>query len=154
MAYVKSGIYVEGLNNMVAGLKAMSSDATKEVQALNLKVGTMVVKEAKTILPTTLVPNSKSQGRLEGSIKASRSLKGVIVTAGTGNSGGIPYANAQNWGWFEDKKNMQKKNIKPKQFMNKAARDVRKDLPDFYMAELIKIYKKYSGKTAIIGSSK
>jgi HK97 gp10 family phage protein len=151
MAYVQSGVYISGVNEMVAGLKAMSSEATKEVQALNLKVGNMVVKEAKPLLASSLVSDTKSTGALEGSIKASRSMRGVLVTAGNNNS--IPYANAQNWGWFEDKKRMQKKNIKPKQFMNKAARDVRKDLPDFYMAELIKIYKKYSGKTATIGSS-
>jgi HK97 gp10 family phage protein len=151
MAYVQSGVYISGVNEIVAGLKAISSEATAEVQALNLKVGNMVVKEAKPLLASSLVPNTKSKGTLEGSIKASRSLKGVLVTAGNNNS--IPYANAQNWGWFEDKKNMQKKNIKPKQFMNKAARDVRKDLPDFYMAELIKIYEKYTGRSATIGNS-
>jgi hypothetical protein len=112
----------------------------------------MVVKEAKPLLASSLVSDTKSTGALAGSIKASRSMKGVLVTAGNNNT--IPYANAQNWGWFEDKKRMQKKNIKPKQFMNKAARDVRQDLPDFYMAELIKIYEKYAGKTAIIGNSK
>jgi hypothetical protein len=152
MAYVQSGVYITGVNEIVAGLKAISSEATKEVQALNLKVGNMVVKEAKPILRQSLVANSKSVGTLAGSIKASRSMRGVLVTAGNNNT--IPYANAQNWGWFEDKKNMQKKNIKPKQFVNKAARDVRKDLPDFYMAELIKIYEKYAGKTATIGTSK
>jgi len=153
MAYVQSGVYITGVNEIVAGLKAISSEATKEVQALNLKVGNMVVKEAKPILRSSLVPNSKSRGDLQGSIKASRGLKyGVQVLAG--NAQGIPYANAQNWGWFEDKENMQKKNIKPKQFMNKAANKVRKEVPDFYMAELIKIYEKYAGKTATIGTSK
>jgi HK97 gp10 family phage protein len=152
MAYVQSGVYISGVNEIVAGLKAISSEATREVQALNLKVGNMVVKEAKPLLASSLVSDTKSTGALAGSIKASRSMKGVLVTAGNNNT--IPYANAQNWGWFEDKKRMQKKNIKPKQFMNKAARDVRQDLPDFYMAELIKIYEKYAGKTAIIGNSK
>ncbi len=144
MAYVESGIYVEGLNNMIAGLKAISSDATKEVQALNLKVGNMVVKEAKAILPTTLVPNSRSKGDLEGSIKASRSLKGVIVTAGTGDSGDIPYANAQNWGWFYDNYTPQPKNILPKQFMNKGAAKVRAWAGQYYIEDLIAIYNKYA----------
>lgn len=144
MAYVESGIYVEGLNNMIAGLKAMGSEATREVQALNLKVGKLVVKEAKAILPTTLVPNSKSTGDLLGSIKPSKSLKGVIVTAGTGNSGDIPYANAQNWGWFYDSKTPQTKNILPKQFMNKAAAKVRGMVGQFYIEDLIAIYNKYA----------
>jgi hypothetical protein len=144
MAYVESGIYVEGLNNMISGLKAMSSEATKEVQALNLKVGNMVVKEAKAILPTTLVPNSKSKGDLLGSIKASKSLKGVVVLAGTGNSGDIPYANAQNWGWFYDNKTPQEKNILPKQFMNKGAAKVRAWAGQYYVEDLIAIYNKYA----------
>jgi hypothetical protein len=144
MAYVESGIYVEGLNNMIAGLKAISTDATKEVQALNLKVGNMVVREAKAILPTTLVPKSKSTGALLGSIKASRSLKGVIVTAGTGNSGDIPYANAQNWGWFYDNATPQEKNIMPKQFMNKGAAKVRAWAGQHYIEDLIAIYNKYA----------
>ena len=151
MAYVQSGVYISGVNEIVSGLKAISSEATREVQKLNFEVGTMVAKEAKILLPQTLVPNTKSTGALQGSIKASRSLKGAIVMAG--NNGSIPYANPQNWGWFEDKDNFQKKNIKPKQFMNKAARDVRKDLPEFYMTRLIAIYEKYSGKMASIGTT-
>jgi hypothetical protein len=144
MAYVESGIYVEGLNAMLAGLKAMSSEATAEVKALNFKVGKLVVKEAKIILPTTLVPNSKSEGDLEGSIKASRVLKGVVVYAGTGDSGDIPYANAQNWGWFYDGENFIQKNILPKQFMNKAAAKVRERAGQFYIEDLVAIYNKYS----------
>jgi hypothetical protein len=142
MAYVESGIYVEGLNAMIAGLKAMSSDATAEVQALNLRVGKLVVKEAKGVLAQTLVPNTKSQGDLEGSIKASRSLKGVIVYAG--NSTDIPYANAQNWGWFFDNYTPQPKNILPKQFMNKGAAKVRGMVGQFYIEDLVAIYNKYS----------
>jgi hypothetical protein len=65
MAYVQSGVYITGVNEIVAGLKAISSEATKEVQALNLKVGNMVVKEAKPLLRQSLVPNSKSVGTLD-----------------------------------------------------------------------------------------
>ncbi len=153
MAYVESGIYVEGLNAMVAGLKAISSEATREVQALNFKVGSLVVNEAKILLPATLVPNSKSKGDLAGSIKASRSLKGVIVTAGTGASGNIPYANAQNWGWFYDSENFIQKNILPKQFMNKAAAKVRERAGQFYIEDLVAIYNKYSKTTSITNGS-
>jgi hypothetical protein len=145
MAYVESGVYVEGLNAMVAGLKAMSSDATKEVKALNLKVGKMVKEEAQSQFDNTLVPNSKSTGDLKGSIKYSQGLYGAFVIAG--NSTNIPYANVQNWGWFYDKNNFYAKNIKPKQFLNKAAAKVRKEISTFYVDELIKIYKKYSGKS-------
>jgi hypothetical protein len=144
MAYVQSGVYISGVNEIVTGLKAISSDATKEVQALNFEVGTMVVKDAKQLVAVRT-------GTLQGSIRASRSLKGVAVLAGNNNT--IPYANVQNWGWFYDKKRDQPKNILPQQFLNKAARDVRKDLPEFYMNRLIAIYKKYAGKTATIGNS-
>ena len=153
MGYVESGIYVEGLNSMIAGLRAMSSEATAEVKALNFRVGELVVKEARLILPTTLVPNSRSKGKLEGSIKASRELKGVIVKAGTGDFGAIPYANAQNWGWFYDGKNFVQKNIMPKQFMNKAAAKVRERVGQFYIEDLVAIYNKYSKSGSTISSN-
>ena len=151
MAYVESGIYVEGLNNMIAGLKAVSSEATAEVRALNLKVGNMVVREAKAGFDATLIPNSKSHGDLKGSIKASSSLKGVVVLAGKDPL--IPYANAQNWGWFYDKKEFIYKNIKPKQFMNKAAARVRSIVGDLYIQDLVAIYNKYSKGSSITSNS-
>jgi HK97 gp10 family phage protein len=144
MAYVESGVYVEGLNAMVAGLTAMSSEATSEVQALNRKVGIMVRDEAKSNLAQTLIPGSKSTGDLAGSIRYSKGLYGAFIFAGNNS---VPYANVQNWGWFYDKKNFFNKNIKPKQFVNKAAASVRKEVQKFYVDELIKIYEKYSGKT-------
>jgi hypothetical protein len=136
---------------MIAGLKAISSEATREVQALNFKVGMLVVREAKSILPTTLVPNTKSRGDLEGSIKASRSLKGVIVTAG--NAMGVPYANVQNWGWFYDGDNFIQKNIMPKEFMNKAAAKVRERAGQIYIEDLIAIYNKYAKQGDTISSN-
>ena len=144
MAYVESGVYVEGLNAMVAGLTAMSSEATQEIQALNRKVGIMVRDEAKTNLAQTLIPGTKSQGDLEGTIRYSKGLYGAFIYAGDSS---VPYANVQNWGWFYDRKNFYNKNIKPKQFINKAAAKVRKEVQKFYIEELIQIYEKYSGKT-------
>jgi HK97 gp10 family phage protein len=141
MAYIESGVYVTGLNEMVAGLKAISSEATKEVQALNLKVGNMVKVEAKSLAPV-------KSGALAGSIRTSRSLGGAFVYAGRDPY--IPYANVQNWGWFYDKKNFITKNIMPKQFMNKAANNVRGKLKDFYIQELITIYNKYAKKPSNI----
>ena len=43
MPYVESRIGILGLNEAVAGLKAMGAE--KELQALNLKVGNLVVRE-------------------------------------------------------------------------------------------------------------
>jgi hypothetical protein len=151
MGYVESGIYVEGLNEMIAGLKAVGSEATKEVRALNLKVGNMVVKEAKAGFDATLIPGSKSQGDLKGSIKASSELRGVVVKAGKDPL--IPYANAQNWGWFYDRNNFIYKNIKPKQFMNKAAARVRAVVGDLYIQDLVAIYNKYSKAGSTISST-
>jgi hypothetical protein len=148
MAYIESNIYVLGLNEMVAGLKAMSGDAKAELAALNFKVGGLVVREAKGFLSESLIPNTKSSGDLLGSIKASRALKGVVVTAG--NNGTIPYANAQNWGWFYDRKEFIYKNIMPKQFMNKGANKVRDRISDMYIKDLIAIYDKYSGKAGTL----
>ncbi len=141
MAYVESGVYVEGLNAMVAGLTAMSSEATQEVQALNRKVGIMVRDEARQLLPS---------GPLQESIRYSKGLYGAFVYAGNSQ---VPYANVQNWGWFYDKKNFIYKNIKPKQFVNKAAAKVRGELGTFYVQELVRIYEKYSGKSGNLNGS-
>jgi hypothetical protein len=133
MGYTESGIYVDGLNNMVAGLQAMGAE--KELLALNLKVGQKVETEAKALVPVRTTA-------LQGSIKTSKSLRGVVVTAGRDPA--IPYANAINWGWFYDRKNFQYKNIKPTEFMNKGAAKVRKYVAAFYVQDLIAIYEKYS----------
>jgi HK97 gp10 family phage protein len=144
MPYVESGVYIDGLNEMVAGLKAISSEATKEVSALNLKVAKMVKEESKILAPVGKV----NGGALRDSIRTSKSLYGAFVYAG--RTPNIPYANVQNWGWFYDKKNFIYKNIKPQQFMNKAAAKVRGQLKDFYIQELIQIYNKYSKKPSNI----
>lgn len=144
MPYVESGVYIEGLNEMVAGLKAISTDATKEISALNLKVAKMVKEEARILAPVA----EKNGGQLRDSIRTSKSLYGAFVYAGRDPF--IPYANVQNWGWFYDKRNFIYKNIKPQQFMNKAAAKVRAQLKDFYIQELIAIYNKYSKKPSNI----
>ena len=120
---------------MVAGLKAMGAD--DELRALNLKVGEIVVREAKT-----RVPIGKT-GLLQESIKTSKQLNGVVVTAGRDPR--VPYANAINWGWFYDRKNFIYKNIKPTQFMNKAAARVRDVVGKMYLDDMLAIYNKYSG---------
>jgi hypothetical protein len=133
VAYVESGIYVTGLSETLAGLKAMGAE--QELLALNLKVGKFVTDEAVKLVPVR-------SGVLQGSIKTSKSLNGVVVVAGRDPR--IPYANAINWGWFYDRKNFVYKNIKPTQFMNKAAAKVRQKVADFYIQDLIKIYEKYT----------
>jgi HK97 gp10 family phage protein len=143
MAYVESGIYVEGLNAMLAGLAAISSEATKEVQALNRKVGVMVRDEARQLVPVG------ETGNLKGSIRYTRGLYGAFIEAGNAK---VPYAAVQNWGWFYDKNNFITKNIKPTQFLNKAAAKVRKEVSTFYIDELVKIYEKYSGKSGTVSS--
>jgi hypothetical protein len=136
MAYVKSGIQVSGLNEAVAGLKAMGAD--KELIKLNLEVGNRIVPEARQLVPVRT-------GKLQGSIKTVRSAKAVSVRAG--DNGLIPYANPINWGWFFDRKNMQAKNIKPTQFLNKGAAKVLPWIKDNYLASLIKVYDRVAGKT-------
>ena len=135
MGYVQAGVKISGLNETVAGLKAMGAD--KELSKLNLEIGNRIVPEARQLVP-------QRTGQLSGSIRAVRSLKGVTVKAG--DTSGIPYANPQNWGWFYDRKNLQAKNIKPTQFMNKGAAKVIPWIKDNYIQELIKIYNRFAKK--------
>jgi hypothetical protein len=135
MGYTESGIQVEGLNDVVAGLKAMGAE--QEFLKLNLQVGNRVTEQAKQLVP-------ERTGLLKGSIRTSKSLKGVVVVAGRDPV--IPYANAINWGWFYDRKNLQAKNIKPTQFMNKGANKVLPWIRENYINELIKVYERVAGK--------
>ena len=133
MPYVESRIGILGLNEAVTGLKAMGAE--KELQALNLKVGNMVVKEAKQLVPVRT-------GRLRDSIMATKSVRNVVVRAGKDPL--IPYANPINWGWFFDREYFIAKNIMPTEFMNKGAAKVRKWIGQYYMEDLLAIYEKYA----------
>jgi hypothetical protein len=134
MGYVQSGIRISGLNDAVAGLKAMGAES--EIRKLNLKVGGLVEREARQLVPVR-------SGALRDSIKTLGTLSTVTVQAGRDPL--IPYANPQNWGWFYDRKNFIHKNIKPTQFMNKGAAKVRSRIGEFYMKDLLAIYEKYAG---------
>ena len=136
MAYVQSRIQISGLNEAVAGLKAMGAE--KELKDLNFRVGNLVVKEAKQLVPVR-------SGNLQNSIRASRTARSVVVIAGRDPF--IPYANPINWGWFFDKEYFIYKNIMPAQYMNKAAAKVRSRIGQFYMEDLVKIYEKYAGSS-------
>ena len=146
MADVQAGIRIQGLSEMVAGLKAMG--AQKELLELNLKVGNLVVKEAKFFLNADIAGRERKNkyqvntGALAASIKTVKSLNGVIVRAG--NEGAIPYAQVQNYGWWYDRRNFVYKNISRKGFMYKGAIKVRDRVSIFYVEDLIKIYEKYS----------
>lgn len=135
MGYVQSEIKISGLNEAVAGLKAMG--ATKELRALNLRVGSLVVKEARVLVPYR-------NGLLQESIKALGTTGKVTVQAGKDPL--VPYANPQNWGWWYDREWLIYKKIKPTQFMNKAAAKVRSRIGEFYMQDLIAIYNKAAGR--------
>lgn len=137
MGYTVGWIYVDGLNEAIAGLKAIGGDARKELEALNLKVGKLVKDQARQIVPV-------KTGHLRDSIRESKALNAVVVLAGRDPI--IPYANVQNWGWFYDKQYFIRKNIKPKQFMNKAVAMQRKEIAEMYLAELVRIYEKYASQ--------
>jgi hypothetical protein len=135
MAYVKSGVEISGLNDTLAGFKAMG--AQKEFSKINLEVGKRIVPEAEALVPVRT-------GDLRGSIRAVRSLNGVIVKAG--NNTEIPYANPINWGWFYDRKRFIHKNIKPTQFMNKGAAKVIPWIKENYIKKLVEAYERVAGK--------
>jgi len=133
MGYVQAGVQIVGLNEAVAGLKAMGE--LKELQTLNLEVGKRVVEQARPLVPY-------KTGALQSTLRASRRTKGVVVFAGRDPS--VPYANVQNWGWFYDAKRMIRKNIKPTQFMNKGAIKVKPWIQDNYIKRLVALYEKHA----------
>ena len=98
-----AGIKVAGLKQANKALQAIGVPAA-EIKAAGSAAGELVANEARGLVPVR-------SGRLRDSIRVSKALNRVSVSAGNNRS--IPYANPIHWGWF-------KRNIKPQPFFIKA----------------------------------
>lgn len=98
-----SGIKVKGYKAGIKALKAIGIPDS-EIKAAGSQAGEVVAREARNLVPVRT-------GRLRNSIRVSKALSRVSVSAG--NNTRVPYANPIHWGWF-------KRNIKPQPFFTKA----------------------------------
>jgi len=124
-----SGIKVKGLRSSIKALQAIGVDPA-EIKTAGNEAGEIVAREARNLVPVRT-------GRLRNTIRASRALSKVTVSAG--NNGKVPYANPIHWGWF-------KRNIKPQPFFVKALGITRDEVYQNYYRSLDRLIQTNSTK--------
>lgn len=135
MANQANGVKVKNLRQVTRSLKAIGSP-NAEIKAAGKEAGQIVATEAKTLVPVRT-------GRLRDSIKVSAIASGAVrVQAGSPTR--VPYANPIHWGWFYDKKNFIKKNIKPNPFFSKAIKIKRDEVFKRYFENMETLIRKWT----------
>ena len=124
-----AGIKVAGLKQAIKALQAIGVP-TAEIKAAGSEAGELVAGQARALAPV-------KSGALRNSIRVSRALNRVSVSAG--NNGSVPYANPIHWGWF-------KRNIKPQPFFVKALGITRDEVYQNYYRSLDKLIASQSTK--------
>jgi HK97 gp10 family phage protein len=124
-----AGIKVAGLKQAIKALQAIGVP-TAEIKAAGSEAGELVAGQARALAPVR-------SGALRNSIRVSKSLNRVSVSAG--NNGSVPYANPIHWGWF-------KRNIKPQPFFVKALGITRDEVYQNYYRSLDKLIASQSTK--------
>jgi hypothetical protein len=124
-----AGIKVAGLKQANKALQAIGVPAA-EIKAAGSAAGELVAGQARALAPVR-------SGALRNSIRVSRALNRVSVSAGNNRS--VPYANPIHWGWF-------KRNIKPQPFFVKALGITRDEVYQNYYRSLDKLIASQSTK--------
>ena len=124
-----AGIKVAGLKQAIKALQAIGVPVA-EIKAAGSEAGELVAGQARALAPVR-------SGALRNSIRVSKSLNRVSVSAGNNKS--VPYANPIHWGWF-------KRNIKPQPFFVKALGITRDEVYQNYYRSLDKLIASKSTK--------
>jgi hypothetical protein len=124
-----AGVKVKGYKQAIKALQAIGVPAA-EIKAAGSESGELVANQARQLVPVRT-------GRLRNSIRVSKALNRVSVSAGNNRS--IPYANPIHWGWF-------KRNIKPQPFFVKALGITRDEVYQNYYRTLDRLIATNSTK--------
>ena len=124
-----AGIKVAGLKQAIKALQAIGVP-TAEIKAAGSEAGELVAGQARALAPVRT-------GALRNSIRVSKSLNRVSVSAGNNKS--VPYANPIHWVWF-------KRTIKPQPFFVKALGITRDEVYQNYYRSLDKLIATNSTK--------
>lgn len=135
MANQANGIKVQNLRQVTRALKAIGEPAA-EIKAAGKEAGQIVATEARSLAPVRT-------GKLRDSIKPNALASGVVRVQ-AGNNRSIPYANPIHWGWFYDKKNFIRKNIKPNPFMTRALKTKRDEVLQKYFDNIEQLIRKWT----------
>jgi hypothetical protein len=122
------GIKVAGLRQAIKSLEAVGVPRD-EIKAANNAAGELVLGAARPLVPVR-------SGRLLGTLRASKSLNKVTVSAGRAS---VPYANPIHWGWF-------KRNIQPQPFFVKALGYTRQEIYQNYFRNLNQLIEQQDTK--------
>jgi HK97 gp10 family phage protein len=114
-----AGLKVKGYKQAIKALQAIGVPAA-EIKAAGSAAGELVANQARALAPVR-------SGALRNSIRVSKSLNRVSVSAGNNKS--VPYANPIHWGWF-------KRNIRPQPFFVKALGITREEVYQNYYRSL------------------
>jgi len=124
-----AGIKVAGYRQAIKALQAIGVPAAS-IKAAGSEAGELVANQARQLVPVRT-------GNLRNSIRVSKALNKVSITAGNNRS--VPYANPIHWGWF-------KRNIKPQPFFVKALGITRDEVYQNYYRSLDKLIATNSTK--------
>lgn len=121
----EKAIDLVGGTQLVKQLQAVGVP-TEAIKDANKKIGVIVTARGRIEVP-------KHTGRLMNSIRATALVDKVVVRAGTKS---VPYANPIHWGWFYDKVNRHKRNIKPNPFLSRALGYTREEILHTYQKNM------------------
>jgi hypothetical protein len=124
-----AGIKVAGFRQAQKALLAIGVPAAA-IKAAGSEAGELVAGQARALAPVR-------SGALRNSIRVSKSLNRVSISAGNNRS--VPYANPIHWGWF-------KRNIKPQPFFVKALGITRDEVYQNYYRSIDKLIASNSTK--------
>jgi HK97 gp10 family phage protein len=133
MSNTTNGVKVTGLNQAIRALRELGVP-DQEIKDAGSRAGELVANEAKSLVPVRT-------GKLRDSIRVSKILRKVTISAGNNRSSksGVPYANPIHWGWF-------KRNIKPQPFFVKALGITRDQVFRQYFDNIDKLVAKQNAK--------
>lgn len=138
MAFYAGGIKVRNLREIERSLGAIGAPKA-EIKEAAKEAGEIIANEARGLVPVR-------SGKLRESIKVVPQAGGRLVVR-AGSPVRVPYANPIHWGWFYDKDNFIKKNIKPNPFFAKALKIKRDQVYETYfrnMNDLINKWTRYA----------
>lgn len=118
---MQNGVKVVGLREAIKALQ-IAGVPDAEIKRAGQESAQAVAEEARSLVPVRT-------GRLRDTIRISKAVRKVTISAGNNRATGVPYANPIHWGWF-------KRNIKPQPFFVKALGITRQEVYNNYFRQL------------------
>jgi len=126
-------IKVEGLKETIKDLQALGVEKQAFID-INLEAAEILMSAARPLIPVRT-------GNLAGTMRASKTVQYAQVSLGKAK---VPYAPVIHYGWFYDRNNFIKKNIKPNPFLSKALRQNYAEIMKRYDESVQKVLNRFS----------